>query len=615
MTSIAPPPFRRLRAYAFDPSLSTMLDTAQINETVLAVPWEKLMPGPAGEYLEVVDYDPASSRFYEPVDLDHRHLLAQAGLAPSESSPQAHQQMVYAVAMTTIGHFERALGRRALWSPRRATGGESEYVAKLRIYPHALRGANAFYSPEKKALLFGYFSAPENDGIHAPGSTVFTCLSHDIIAHETTHALLDGMHRRFIEPTHPDSLAFHEAFADIVALFQHFTFPDVLRHQIARTRGDLATTNLLAELAQEFGRALGQHGALRSYLGTTPDPAALASTFEPHARGAILVAAVFEAFTTIYQTRARPLIRLATGGSGVLPEGELATGLVEALAGEAAKTADHFLNMCIRALDCCPPVGLTFGDYLCALITADTDLVPEDPFGYRVALVDAFRKRGIFPEGVTNLSEEALCWPGGESMDASVVRWLVGKLRREVDDLRYVPDRSQIFEMTSRAAASLHGSLHGKPEPKLMKLGAACGLALDGRKCPPGIKKDRFGIPIFEIHHFRTAFRARPDGTVNNDVIVSLTQRRWIRKHDGLDGYYFRGGATLIFDLDSMKLRRCIAKPITDEARRRAYETYMRDELTPSVRARFAARTRGGTSFEPFAFLHGEDWEGAHDDE
>jgi hypothetical protein len=200
-------------------------------------------------------------------------------------------------------------------------------------------------------------------------------------------------------------------------------------------------------------------------------------------------------------------------------------------------------------------------------------------------------------------------------MDASVVRWLVGKLRREVDDLRYVPDRSQIFEMTSRAAASLHGSLHGKPEPKLMKLGAACGLALDGRKCPPGIKKDRFGIPIFEIHHFRTAFRARPDGTVNNDVIVSLTQRRWIRKHDGLDGYYFRGGATLIFDLDSMKLRRCIAKPITDEARRRAYETYMRDELTPSVRARFAARTRGGTSFEPFAFLHGEDWEGAHDDE
>ena len=87
---------------------------------------------------------------------------------------------------------------------------------------------------------------------------MFTCLSHDIIAHEVTHALLDGMHRRYIEPTHPDSLAFHEAFADLVALFQHFTFPEVLRHQVAATRGDLQRGNLLAELAQDDLRWAGE---------------------------------------------------------------------------------------------------------------------------------------------------------------------------------------------------------------------------------------------------------------------------------------------------------------------------------------------------------------------
>ena len=88
-------------------------------------------------------------------------LLAQDGLPPSESNPQFHQQMVYAVAMRTIRSFEQALGRLALWrSDRHGADGQTtgeQYVQRLRLYPHALREANAFYSPDKKAVLFGYF--------------------------------------------------------------------------------------------------------------------------------------------------------------------------------------------------------------------------------------------------------------------------------------------------------------------------------------------------------------------------------------------------------------------------------------------------------------------------
>src|SRR5207253_1139759 len=136
-------------------------------------------------------------------------------------------------------------------------------------YPHAIREANSFYSPEKKALLLGYFSASKiNPGDNLPGQTIFCALSHDIVAHETTHALLDGLHRRFREPTNADVLAFHEAFADIIALFQHFTVPEALRNQIARTRGDLSQQNLLGELAQQFGEGTGRYGALRSAIGT-----------------------------------------------------------------------------------------------------------------------------------------------------------------------------------------------------------------------------------------------------------------------------------------------------------------------------------------------------------
>src|SRR5437764_545859 len=81
------PPFRRLRGFALDPSLSTELETAAISQITFHVPWEKLDPGPVGEYLEVIDFDPGSDCFYEPVWLDDPVLLAQDGLAPSEGIP------------------------------------------------------------------------------------------------------------------------------------------------------------------------------------------------------------------------------------------------------------------------------------------------------------------------------------------------------------------------------------------------------------------------------------------------------------------------------------------------------------------------------------------------
>jgi hypothetical protein len=180
--------------------------------------------------------------------------------------------MVYAVAMTTIRQFERALGRVALWANHSLIEKgrfHDQFVKRLRLYPHALRDRNAYYSPTKKAVLFGYFPVTSRDANNTPGTIVFTCLSHDIIAHEVTHALLDGVHPRFNEATNPDVLAFHEAFADVVALFQHFSYPEVLQSQIRRTRGSLDTENLLSQLAQQFGRATGRGSSLRDALGRT----------------------------------------------------------------------------------------------------------------------------------------------------------------------------------------------------------------------------------------------------------------------------------------------------------------------------------------------------------
>src|SRR5471030_3138645 len=112
---MASPVFRYLRGYSLDPGFSTRLDTAGINEVIYQIPFElKLEAGPAGEYFEVVDFDPASKCWYEPVDLNDVDIASQYGLSPSEGNPQFHQQFVYAVAMKTVGHFERALGRKII---------------------------------------------------------------------------------------------------------------------------------------------------------------------------------------------------------------------------------------------------------------------------------------------------------------------------------------------------------------------------------------------------------------------------------------------------------------------------------------------------------------------
>ena len=652
----------------FDPSLSTQMDTSLINHATLTVPWEnELAPGPVGEYIEVVDVDLVSGCAYLPVDLNHPYLMARGGLDPSEANPQFHQQMIYAVAMNTLRNFEQALGRPALWSPREGkqqadgTRTEEEYVRRLRIYPHAMRTANAYYSPEKKALLCGYFRASsENTGNHYPGGLVFTCLSQDIIAHETAHALLDGMHRRFAEPSNEDGFALHEGFADIVALFQKFAMPDVLRHQIVRTRGNLAShQQLLSQIAREFGYAAGRKGALRNALGKgaidpatgqwkpeKPDPEELERTLEPHERGAILVAAVFDAFLSIYKSRTEDLVRIATQGSGILPDGEISSDLVGRMAGEAAKTAQHVLNMCIRAMDYLPPVDVTFRDYLRALITADTDLVPNDTRQYRLAFLAAFRARGIYPRDIRSLSVDTLRWRSpqemGESADALAFgRRLTERLQGFANEWRLtgrtyesqVAAESYIMAMTPLTGPNAQPSEDGPNRSGTYRE----AVFLKSRRMrrylekwlveiPDAAKNGLLGLDLaggstgpseIEVHAVRPVRRIGPDDRTVLQMIIEITQSRpqWFGSNvDRITGtatptpdFYFRGGATVIVDLETGAIRYIVRKPIDDPQRLKRQREYLRTThlgVDPVNALRIAYFGRPGENREPFAMLH-----------
>lgn len=564
LLDLGAPATRPLKAFAFDPSQGTLLG----NRMQLTVRYEKLEPGPvvsdmfAWDGIAIIDYDASNGAYYEPVDLEDPRILIRGGLDPIEADPRFHQQMVYAVVTETIQHFEAALGRRIHW--RRATRRDKERrtsqddIYTLNIFPHAMVSANAFYSRKAHGILFGYFRASAtNAGRNLPGQIVYTCLSHDIVAHETTHAIIDGLRDRFTEQTNPDVAAFHEAFADLAALFRHFSHQETLLDAIQRTGGMLfeqrlatdatgrvgeapaisahiAQRNPLVELARQFGEATGRGRGLRSALDTPPNVMDIEKVFEPHGRGAILVAAVFDAYFTTYLRRTADLFRIYRAGGGTVGT-DLPYPLARLLAEEASRLAEQFFTVCVRALDYCPPVDITFGDFLRAVITSDFDLHPTDKSGLRDAFMQAFRVRGIVPDGASFFSDTAIAWPMARDLP------LIPNLEFG-DPNGFTPAEQQ------RVANALRSYFaDSEVRRQFVSLGV---LDLEG--------------PI-DIPSFHPVFRIGEDGALRTEMVVEVVQERQVNFDDHeptLGTFPIRGGATII-----------IGKPTLVEARRRHYET------------------------------------------
>src|SRR5687767_8577618 len=232
------PLHRPLRIYTLDPSVSDRVGgVATVN-----VPYEKLEKGPVGALFDIRSDGAPKALRAEALDLDDPHLLLSSGLSPTPADGRFHLQMVYAVCSLTYAAFRRALGRDIGWAtPPPETG-----PLRLTLRPFGFRGANAGYSRETGDLSFGYFNAGAAPaGFTVQKGLICTALSHDIIAHETTHALLDGLRSEFLTPTNVDVPAFHEAFADLVALFLHFTYADVVEQAIRESRGSFTRGSLL----------------------------------------------------------------------------------------------------------------------------------------------------------------------------------------------------------------------------------------------------------------------------------------------------------------------------------------------------------------------------------
>jgi hypothetical protein len=431
---------------------------------------------------------------------------------------------------------------------------------------------------------------------------IFTCLSHDIVAHETAHALLDGMSRSFTQATNADVHAFHEAFADMVALFQHFTLPGIVMHEITATRGAIRSQqNLLGELAGQFGRSSGRRGALRSAIGSmeggkwkphVPSPTDYQNATEPHSRGAVLVAAVFDAFLSIYESRTADLLRLATGGSGELQPGAIHPDLARRLAKEAVKSAQHVLTMCIRALDYCPPLDITFGEFLRALITADVDTVGDDDLHYRVAFIEAFRKRGIYPEGVRTMSVESLVWRGPREdyvPPSDLLEQGLTQLHGHAETSICLGSREKTFHFERGVRAQIHAWLSEHLRSSAHRETDASYL---------GLKLNLKGGTSFEVRSSRFAWRQKPDGGVEPQLIVGIHQSTGSKGTQGS----FEGGCTIIADMVSGRIKYCVRKSFTSIGRRERQRAFQEEAETSLGHTYFGSKLN--YEAEPFAFIH-----------
>ncbi|HEX2456013.1 MAG TPA: hypothetical protein VHI99_20100 [Vicinamibacterales bacterium] len=564
------PIVRPLRIYTLDPSVS---DRSGGIATV-QIPYETLMPGPIGSLFDVrIDKVP------EPLtaavlNLDDANLLIGGGLPPSPSNGRFHLQMVYAVSCLTYAAFRRALGRDIGWAVPAAEDGS----LRLILRPFGFRGRNAGYNRETGDVSFGYFNATSDPaGFIVRNGLICTSLSHDIIAHEVSHALLDGLRSSFLHPTNVDVPAFHEALADLVALLLHFTYPEVVEQAIRDSRGAITRGSLLSDLAREFGYARGKKGkgsALRSGVDVQgikafdSDVAAARDgaplrydpSLEPHQLGTVLVSAVFEAFATIVKRKSERFFRIAGIDPGSVGEAPISDALVKAIAQEASEVAGQFLNICIRAVDYCPPADMEMGEYLRAMITADGDVERTDKYGFREALMRSFRRRLVFPDHVKFMTEESVRW------DSIGDRLRIPGLAFSELHFAGEPGQPADAKELDRRARALGRFVTNPKHAGVFHLVAPSG------KLPKGVT---YASPP-TMESVRVTRRAAPDGRILFDLVAEITQTCTVQQ--GGDLFEMNGGATVVIDPEG-EVRYAIYKRFTSEDRRNRQRAAMRGPL------------------------------------
>jgi hypothetical protein len=328
-----------------------------------------ILAGPVGSHLAVFDYDRERDRI-RPQAIPHDGAFDAFEL----DDPRFHQLNAYAIAARALDFAESELGRLLGW------GFEA---TRLILLPHAGYLANAFYDEATHSLQF-YSFRPFDGGIY------HTSLVHDIVSHETGHALLDAVRDRYTEGNHRETPAVHEAFGDITAVFAAFSHRVVRDAFLVSAGPDLRGPNAVASIAEDFECSATGAIALRDLTAKVAE-GVFESTTDPHILSLKFSGAIWEALVRMHALN-------------------VAAGDEPARAFRLARTA--LQRMVVRALDYLPPADVTFAEFATAIHRADR-FANADVRGYRKAIADLFAERGIIDSvaSIDDGADASAPWP------------------------------------------------------------------------------------------------------------------------------------------------------------------------------------------------------------
>lgn len=372
---------------------------------------DPLLNGPVSRRVAVVDIDPETGK----VVLGARFLPPSKGRKigrysiknPNDFRAKDFQQVsVFGAVLKTMAMFEESdvLGRPLKW----AFDGE-----QLLVVPRAGRMANAFYHRGSRSLQFFFFDTM----VAGAKTTVFTCLSPDIIAHEATHAILDGIAPDLYDAISPQSLALHEAIADLAAVIFALRTSALRDRVLKLSNGDLKRAGAFNEIAKQFGTALaGADEALRNLY----NEASLSPHWgkqvrrEPHDLSTVLSGALYRLLVADHD-KVKTAIVDALDPQPANREEALysASGKALFISGE------KFKRIVFRALDYLPPGEISFADYGRALIAADMASNPERSWE-RDLIKEEFVRRGIVDDP-SELETSPPAFPIPQQLDLSVL--------------------------------------------------------------------------------------------------------------------------------------------------------------------------------------------------